>query len=83
MIDAAFPVNAADPFDRQGHDVGDVVLHEPLEALLDPDDVDALHARPDRRRSDHAVDTRRGAAAHDDCQSLLMFHVLPCLHEMK
>ena len=31
-------------------------------------------ARPDRRRTDDAVDARRGAAGHKNCELSVMFH---------
>ena len=48
----AAEMDAADAFDRQRRDMIDVPLHDPLEAVAQADDVDALNAAPEswRRR---------------------------------
>ena len=43
-------------------------LHQPLEAVLDAEDLEALVDRLDGRGRDDRVDAGRGAAADKDCQ---------------
>ena len=74
QVRPAAEMDAADGLDRQGRDVFDVPLHEPLEAVADADDVDPLETRADGRCSDDTVDAGRGSAADKDGQSLMMFH---------
>src|SRR5215207_781486 len=69
-------MDAAHRLDGQGGDMIDVALHEPLEAISNPDDVDAFEPRADRRRRDDTVDTGGGSAADKNGQPLMMFHSL-------
>ena len=52
----------------------DVALHEPLEAVLDAEHLDALEQRADGRRADDAVDAGRRAAADEDRELLSLAH---------
>jgi hypothetical protein len=55
-VRAAPEVDAADGLDGERGHVVDVAVHDPLEAVADPDDFHVLQARPDGGRADHAVD---------------------------
>ena len=57
-----------------GIDVIDVALHEPLEAVLDAQHVDALEGAADRRRADDAVDAGGRTAADQNGDFLRMMH---------
>ena len=63
---AAAEVDAARVLDRERGDVRDVARHEPLEALLEPEDFDVGERGADGRRPDDAVDAGRRAAGDDD-----------------
>ena len=63
---AAAEMNPADLLDRQRHDVFDVALHDPLEAVADTDDFDAVHHGPNRRGADDTVDAWGWTAAGKD-----------------
>ena len=64
-----------------GHDVIDVALHDPLEAVADAEDLDAFERGADGRRADDAVDAGGGAAADQDGEIVMVVHdVVPeCL----
>jgi hypothetical protein len=71
-------VDAAHLADGQRADVVDVALHDPVEAVVDADDVEAGQDGADRRRADDRVDARRGAAAHENADLLrLVEHARP------
>ncbi len=59
-------MDTAARFDRQRHDVIDVALHQPREAVADADDVDALEPRANRGGGDDAVDAGSGTAADEN-----------------
>ena len=58
------------------HDVIRVAVHDPLEAVLNAEHVDAGQARADRRRADHAVDSRRRSTRHQDRHFSSLSHCL-------
>jgi hypothetical protein len=67
-VRAAAEVDAAGVGDGQALPAIGLALHEPLEAVLDADDLDVGEARPDGGGADDAVDSRRGAARDHDAQ---------------
>ena len=71
---AAAEVDAADRIDREGRDVFDVTLHQPLESVAHADDIHAFERGADSRSADHAVDAGCGSAADQDGEFLVMFH---------
>ena len=73
-VRAAAEVDAAHLVDGQRAHVVDVALHDPLEAVADAEDLDALEHAADGRGADDAVDAGGGAAADENGQSLLMAH---------
>src|SRR5690606_15674282 len=68
----AFEVDAAHRLDRERDGVVRSALHQPGEALLDADDIDAVEPGANRRRADDAVDAGGRPAADHDCESLLL-----------
>src|SRR5204863_2696061 len=75
QVRAAAKMNPADVLDGERRDVIEVPLHQPLESVANTQHVDPGELRPDGRCRDDAVDSRRGTAADEDCESLMMFHV--------
>ncbi len=75
-VRAAAEVDPAHLVDRERPHVVDVALHDPLEAVADPEHLDALEQAADGGRADHAVDAGSGPAPDQDRQSLLMAHGL-------
>jgi hypothetical protein len=73
-VRSAAEVDPAHCFDRERHDVIDVALHDPLEAVADAEDVDALEPGPNRRRADDAVDAWGRPAPDENGQRMLMLH---------
>ena len=76
MCDPPAEVNAADFVDGERHDVFDVALHEPLEAVADADDLDALERARMVGGADDAVDAGSGTSAHED-GDLVLCHARP------
>ena len=72
-VRAAAEMDAADGVDRERHDVIDVALHDPREAVADADDINTLEAGADRRRADDRVDAG-GRATTDEDGELVMRH---------
>src|SRR5262249_17979617 len=68
-------VDVADVLDVEQPDVVDVPLHDPLETVANPEDLDGREGRADRRRGDDAVDPRRWSAAAQDRQAIVPSHV--------
>ena len=73
-VRAAAEMDPADGVDGQRHDVVDVALHDPLEAVADADDVDALEPGADGRRADDAVDAGGRAAADQNGEIVMVLH---------
>src|SRR5215510_1545820 len=71
---AAPEVDAADRLDAERGHVVEVAAHDPFEAVSDPDDLHVLHARADRGRADHAVDTGGRATSDEDGELLVLSH---------
>ena len=71
-VRAAPEVDPGDLVDRERVDVLDVPLHEPLEAVADAEDGDALELGADRGRADDAVDAGRRSAADEDRHVLVL-----------
>src|SRR5262249_62105916 len=69
--------------DRQRNHVLDVAAHQPLEAVADPDDLDAFERSADRRRADDAVDAGSGTAADEDAQLVVLLHPYPSATETR
>ena len=69
-VRAAAKVDAARVGDGERHDVRGVALHEPAEAVVDAEHLDAGEARANGRRADDAVDAGGGAAADQDGERL-------------
>jgi hypothetical protein len=63
-IGAAAEVDAADVFQVERPDVLGAAVHEPVEAVANPQHLHSLKERPDGRGADHAVDPGGGPAAH-------------------
>ncbi len=65
-----------------GDDVLDVALHQPFEAVANPDHVDPFELGSDRRRADDAVDAGGRPAADENPDVLVMSdgHVGPVTH---
>ena len=72
-VRAAAKVDAADGVDRERHDMVDIALHDPGEAVADADDVEAFEPGADGRRADDRVDAR-GRATADENGELVMRH---------
>src|SRR5207244_232944 len=66
---AAAKLDAVHIVDGQHFDLADIALHEPLEAVVDADDFDAVVDRLDGNRADDAVNARRRTTAHYQCQA--------------
>ena len=73
-VRAAAEVDAADRLDRERHDVVDVALHDPLEAVAQAEDLEALELGADGGGADDAVDAGGGAAADENGELSVMFH---------
>jgi hypothetical protein len=73
-VGPAAEVDAAHLFNGQGMDVVHVALHDPLEAVADPEDLDPIEDPADRGGADDAVDAGSGTTPDEDGQSLLMTH---------
>src|SRR4030095_1835743 len=73
-VRAAAKVDAADRVDREGRDVFDVTVHQPLESVAHADHVHAVERGADGRRANHAVDAGCGSAADKDGEFLVTFH---------
>ena len=65
-VRSAAKVDAADGVDGERHDMRRVALHDPLEAVADPDDGDAFEAGADGGGADDAIDAGGRAAADQD-----------------
>ncbi len=59
---------------REWRDVGDVTLHDPLEAVADTDDVDAFQNSADRGGRYDTVDPGGGTSADEDGEMLMLTH---------
>jgi hypothetical protein len=59
-------MDSADLIDLQFLDAVDVAVHDPLEAVADPDDVDSFQAASDRRGADDAIDTGGRTAPNEN-----------------
>ena len=73
-VRAVAEVDAAHVVDRQRTHVFAVALHDPLEAVAHPEDVDAVEIAANRRGADDAVDAGRRTAADQDREVVMMFH---------
>ena len=73
-VRAATEVDAGDRINGQRAGVIDVALHEPLEAILDAEHVDALEQCADGGGGDDAVDAGRRPSAHEDREFLAVRH---------
>src|SRR5579862_3356763 len=67
-------MNPADCVDGQGGHMGDIALHDPFEAIAQPDDVYLLESGADGRRPDDAVDARGGPATDEDGEIVVVVH---------
>src|SRR6185436_17649050 len=74
---AAPEVDAARVLDGQAAAVLDVALHDPFEAVLDAEHLDAFERGTDGRGADHGVDAGRGSAADEDGHAFAGRHELP------
>ena len=77
---AAAKVNAADPVHRQRDCSGGITPHEPLEPVLDAQNIYAPQPSANRRRGNDAVDPGSRAASDKNGQSLLTHVRQPSLH---
>ena len=73
-VGAPTEVDPAHFLDRQRGHVLHVALHQPLEAVADPQDLDALKDPPDGRRADDAVDAGSRPSSDEYRQPLLVTH---------
>src|SRR2546422_107567 len=73
-VETAAKVDAAHLADVERGHVLDVALHDPLEPVAHPENVDGLEPRPDGGRPDDAVDSRRRPAADQDRQRSALGH---------
>jgi hypothetical protein len=73
-VRAATKMNPAHRVDGERDDMIDVAAHQPVEAVTDADDVEALDAGPDGGGADDAVNSRSGTAADEDDEPPVTFH---------
>ena len=73
-VGAPAEVDAAHLLDGQGGDPVHVAVHDPLEAVADPEHLHPFEHAADGGGADHAVDPGGGPSAHEDGESLLMAH---------
>src|SRR5580704_12768192 len=67
-------MDPADGVDGQWGHMGNIALHDPFEAIAQPDDVDLLESGADGRRPDDAVDAWGGPATDEDGEVVVVFH---------
>src|SRR5262249_11230787 len=67
---AALEVDSGNILDSERPDSGSIPANQPLEAILDAEDVEALVYRFDCGRRDDRVDSRRGAASYENRKSV-------------
>ena len=73
-VRAATKVDAADLVDAERDDVIGVAAHDPFEAVANANHFDAVEPAANSRRTDHAIDARGGASAHENCKTILWIH---------
>src|SRR5262245_5457515 len=71
-VRSAAEMDAARIRDGERSDATRVALHQPTEAVLNPEYLDARERRSNRGGADDAVDSWRGSAADEDCELLVL-----------
>ena len=73
-VGAAPEMDPAHGVDVERDHMIDVALHDPLEAVAEPDDVNPFEPGADGRRADDAVDPWGGASTDQDREILMVLH---------